>query len=189
MGAAWIQGIPAAIFGVWLALSVLAQFPRWKKRIRRLDPLALLPDWSFFAPTPAKGDFHVLYRDRLPRETLFTEWIELPDAGRRSLLNGVWNPDRRQRKALFDVCTELAKRIQDTEGLALQGTIPYLLLLNRVSAVEREVPVEATQFMVMMSHGVGSDKEPDILHLSALHGMDAAPERVPEPGEKEAAYA
>lgn len=138
--------------------------------------MALLPDWGFFAPTPAKGDFHLLYRDRAPGEVEFSEWIECTDAGTRTLLNAIWNPDRRTRKATFDVCTELAKKLQVDDGPEVQGTIPYLLILNRISSFPRPEPVEATQFMVMLSHGIHSLKEPSIMFLSTLHGLEAEPD-------------
>ena len=162
--------VAVAVFAVWMAISVTAQIPRYKAPIRRLDPLYLIPEYSFFAPTPATGDFSVLYRDR-DGDGEMGDWHELPLGGTRSILNALWNPDRRTRKATFDVCTDLAKYILADAPLEVQVSVPYLVLLNHVSTLPRLEQGDATQFLIMMSHGVEAEEEPEVMYLSAIHGL------------------
>jgi hypothetical protein len=163
--------LAVAFFGVWMAISIAAQLPNLKARIRQFDALYLVPEYSFFAPTPATGDFSLLYRDR-DLDGQMGGWRELPIAGRRSILNAFWNPGRRNRKAVFDLCTDLAKYLlADNTPLEVQVSVPYLVLLNHVSRLARVEQAQATQFLIMLSHGVEAKQEPRIMYLSALHGL------------------
>jgi hypothetical protein len=154
-----------------MALSIVAQIPKLKARLRNLDVLYLLPEYSFFAPTPAKGDFSLLYRDRKEGGQM-GPWHELPLAGRRSISNALWNPGRRNRKATFDICTDLAKHLLgENTPREVQVSVPYLVLLNHVSSVPRGQEAKATQFLIMMSHGAEQEREPSVMYLSAVHGL------------------
>jgi hypothetical protein len=47
-----------ALLGVWLLLSILAQFNTfsWIRWFRGRDYFVLIPDWSIFAPEPPAGE-------------------------------------------------------------------------------------------------------------------------------------
>src|SRR5438876_11504878 len=96
-----------AALAVWFLLTVVCQFSgSWTDWLRRFDVVGLIPSWRFFAPVPATGDFHLLYRDRLPDGSL-SQWKELYFSETYRWWHMVWNPNRRGKKALFDLTTEL----------------------------------------------------------------------------------
>ncbi|HWW62566.1 MAG TPA: hypothetical protein VN181_14430 [Thermoanaerobaculia bacterium] len=164
-----------AVLFAWLLLSALMQIrvdvlQRW----RRFDVLHLIPQYNFFAPVPGMNDFHVLYRDCLP-DGAATDWAEITAIAPRHWWNAVWHPHRRQRKAIFDVTTTFAKELQLYGAEKVPLSVPYLLLLNYVSAQDHRPAATSTQFLLMMSYG-GHEaaKEPDVMFLSTLHGLDTA---------------
>src|SRR6476661_7290843 len=110
-----------AAMALWLLCSVAAQIghilpqklgsgklPWW----RRWDFLGLLPRWTFFSMVP-DSDFCVFYRDRIATGSL-TAWRHVAPQP-RTVARVLWNPGRRQRKAVEDLCvgfmTQFARRL------------------------------------------------------------------------------
>jgi hypothetical protein len=160
-----------AALTVWLLFTLIGQFRIDKiQRMRRLDLLHLIPQYNFFAPTPGTKDFHLLYRDQLDNET-FTDWAEVVDIGPRRWWHAIWNPKRRIKKATFDLTTTLAKELQQYGPILVKISIPYLLTLSFVSQLSHYKSAIATQFLLMVSDGSVSLKEPVMLFLSDLHNL------------------
>lgn len=163
------QSLVIGLFGIWLLLSVLVYFPALRKVIRKLDWLALIPEWEFFAPIPGQQDYYVLYQDKYNDGTL-THWTEVKSAPQRGWWNMVWNPGRRGNKALFDLVHEFLKLVNSGDR-TLEFSIPYLSLLNYISSIPRSTSPKFTQFLLMYSHGNSAEEDPEVLYISRLHEL------------------
>ena len=162
----------AVIFGAWLAATVVNQFsPGWWARVKERDHFALVPKWTFFAPNPARTDFHLFYRDVLDGDAV-GEWCEIPFVPPRTpALRGVWHPAKRQKKVFIDAVraiVEFAGKI-DGEPYAVKVSIPYLILLNYVAALPRGPEVRGRQFMVSETYGWFAGREPRLVFRSDAH--------------------
>ncbi len=161
----------AALFGCWLLVSALAQVevvvPRLRT-IRRFDPFSVVPQYNFFAPVPGTKDFHLLVRSTTHNGE-FSRWLELTSVPRRRWWNCAWNPDRRERKALFDLATTLARESQACSLTALQVSIPYLVLLNHVTAAIAPTGADQVQFLIAVSAGTCSSEDARPMFLSQIH--------------------
>ncbi|ASU80657.1 hypothetical protein CDG81_22995 [Actinopolyspora erythraea] len=95
----------------WFLLTLLCQLPhRSLDRLRALDRAGVwLPDWRFFAPEPARHDFRLAYRV-VPPDGDASPWWSETGARRRVPAHLLWFPQRREDKALFDVCSELLEQ-------------------------------------------------------------------------------
>lgn len=163
----------AALFAVWLVLSLIAQLPgRPAAWIRTWDPFGVIPSWSFFAPNPARTDPHLLYRHSLANGAV-TGWTEA-FVWRPVWYRFLWNPDRRAEKAISDATSSLQRR---TKPLGVRLSVPYLLLLEHVSRLPSPREAVAVQFALMGSWGPGASQEPFVRFVSDTHPLDAAPPR------------
>jgi hypothetical protein len=166
-------------FTGWFGLSVLQQCDK-PELGRKVDPTSMaIPNWRFFAPTPARHDYNVLYRERLTDGTV-TSWREQEIALARNLRQIMWHPNRRLEKALFDVASELfrlSRDIKDTSRIKL--TVPYLSLLNYVShKVDHHEGAVEVQFLIANSCGHDETVEPRMLFLSEWHALTGRKELV-----------
>ncbi|MEE1938334.1 hypothetical protein V1L54_02720 [Streptomyces sp. TRM 70361] len=104
------RSVPAVLAG-WFVATVLSQYPdRSYDKLRNMDKTGagiLIPNWRFFAPTPATDDQHFLYRLASEDRTEHTEWREVYPVTPRRLVHAVWFPGRRIEKAIFDVASTL----------------------------------------------------------------------------------
>jgi hypothetical protein len=165
----------SAVLAAWLLLSVVAQvrsapFDSLASAVRRRDQFGLIPNWSFFAPTPAMTDLHLLYRDRNNHERIEL-WSEFLIADTPRLLQGLWNPQKRIEKAWIDVLLsllEVATRSPTAGEIVLSG--PYLFVLQRISSEPRFGAAKARQFAVIQT---GAHlMEPEILFVSNWHSLE-----------------
>jgi hypothetical protein len=132
--------VVAGLLGAWFLLELAVQFPFTRcKRLRFLDPTAhLLAAWNFFAPKPIMGDVELFYRhagrsseaDAAGGRLASAEWILVQPNGDRRLYHLLLNPQKRARKAMFRCCNYV---ITNRKNSNLCLTVPYLLLLDRVS--------------------------------------------------------
>jgi hypothetical protein len=165
----------ALLFAVWFLLTAVGQLGvPLARRIRSWDVCMLLPSFRFFAPTPSVHDLHLLYRDHLASGGV-TRWYEVPAARPPQWINPVWNPGRRQNKALFDTTQHLARQINENRASpkAIVVSIPYLALLNYVSALPRPHLVSSTQFLVMRTDRLKGG-EPLTFFVSSRHAIESA---------------
>lgn len=166
-----VDGLAMGAMGAWFGVSVLGQLPfAVTKRLRVRDIGGMIPFWSFFAPKPGTVDFHLLYRDQFP-DGAMTDWVEVPLCDSRRSLHVVWNPRKREKKALFDLTVALLKEAQTTDSNLIQLSVPYLVLVTFVSGLEHLPQAAFTQFLLMMSHGSLSDRDLDVLFTSAVHPL------------------
>jgi hypothetical protein len=168
--------IASVVATVWFGATAVAQFRSGVgRRIKAHDPFALVPMWTFFAPTPGTRDLRLLWRDRLVDGTL-APWHELlpPDTGLRRAL---WNPWKRQRKAVFDA-GQLASQIaaQGGDDPLVFVTFPFVMLLAAVSALPASPLSLARQFVIVGTTGTDDGpQEPQLILASRWHDL-VAPE-------------
>lgn len=159
------------IFVVWFAFSIVGQIDSkaltW---LKAHDHFSLIPRWTFFAPRPGTTDYHLVYQVYCEDETLPWREEELADA--RTLAGAVWNPLKRNKKALSDAVRALGRASTDLDSdrmWQVQYSVPYLAALTFLSG--RPHPTSAThiRFMILESDGFFTEREPRMLFLSAKH--------------------
>ena len=97
-------------FGLWLLLTLIRAAGHEtlaKLRIPRFM-WALLPNWNLFAPKPGVADYYVMYRDQRGQEPP-GPWQIAHGPEARKWSHGIWNPNKVQAKAVFDLVQQLAK--------------------------------------------------------------------------------
>lgn len=164
-----VDTLVTAVFGIWLVASVLVYVPGLKLHIRKWDVLALVPQWNFFAPRPAQHDYVLLYRDQLEDGSI-TDWTQVSVIAPRRIWSIIWNPRKRDNKALFDTVTDLAAHLRQSVA-ALEVSVPYLAILNYISEIPRFGPARFTQFLLMRSQVLPKTREHEVLFLSHLHSL------------------
>ena len=161
--------VAAGLILAWLLLSVIGQMPcELTQRLRALDMAGLIPNWSFFAPIPGTCDYFLLYRDELTDRSL-TDWREITLCDDRQPLHIVWNPRKREKKALFDLTTALVREARTDAIDAVQLSVPYLILITYISSLPRAYPTRSTQFLLMMTDELSVGLVPVPLFTSAFH--------------------
>ena len=165
--------IVASLLCLWTALTVGLQVPGLRNRIRRLDVFLLLPEYRFFAPNPIQYDYHLLYQDEFGDGSVsgWTEVCKLPD---RRVLDVVWNPRKRERKALLDA-VNLLSEISQVEGIYVPATTPYLLLLNKIDSMPRTYSAQRTRFRLMVSRESRGSYFCTDIFVSDVHRLTGAP--------------
>lgn len=178
--------VVTAAAGLLLA-TALSQHPnRSFDRLRRFDRLGLvIPNWRFFAPTPATEDFHVLHRT-LEAHEVETPWETTLEIAPRRPSQLVWFPTRRREKAIFDITTEILLAIPQGDDAVLT-TASYQTLVGYVRktiASRRSQPTapEGYQFMIARHRGFDESAPADFLLISPFIPWDGTPEHLSSPG-------
>jgi len=154
---------------VWLLLSAACQIPcRFTTRIRKFDLAGLIPNWPFFAPVPGTCDYYLLYRDELADCSL-TDWREVPLCDDRRFWHVIWNPRKREKKALFDLTAALMGEVSEDKPELIQLSVPYLAILTYISSIPRLYRARGTQFLLMMTDEMSIGTTPEPIFLSEIH--------------------
>src|SRR5262245_58261030 len=141
------------LFAVWLGATFVRQVRKKGVSVwSGMERFSLLPYWSFFAPNPARSDYRLMFRDRYVDGQLGL-YRTVTLGGRTSWLNAVWNPTKRSQKALNDCVRGLARSTVRMPESSLKTTLPYLAILNHVTALRRTAASEATQFVIVEPFG------------------------------------
>jgi hypothetical protein len=155
----------------WLVLSAVAQFDtKFVERLRAHDHFSLIPRWTFFAPRPGVTDYHLMYQLFHGDRGLGWREEELADA--RTLWGAVWNPQKRNKKALTDsvrAFTRMSSSLDRETLWRLQYTIPYIAVLSYLTDITRSTDHTHIRFMILESDGFYSERKPRLLFLSARH--------------------
>jgi hypothetical protein len=161
------------ILTAWLIISLLSQLQvKLVAPLKAHDVFSLIPNWSFFAPRPGTSDYHLVYRD-LGADGEWGKWREIPLAERRTLMGAIWNPQKRRTKTLSDVVRGLIRLAHDRVLNDFSLTLPYLSILNYISAFPRSSACLQTQFMILQSEGFLDERDPAFLFLSNAHNLYA----------------
>ena len=96
-----------------------------------MDPLFMLPSWSFFAPVPNTSDY--LFFIRYEALGVLTPWKQ-PQVFQKRRRNLFWEPDRRMRKVVIDISQSVAETMQKQgpEGACLSTA--YMLVIQFASS-------------------------------------------------------
>src|ERR1044072_6803482 len=162
--------IALLLFG-WFLLSILNQFGfSWLDKIRGHDHFSLLPLWTFFAPNPGQSDYHLVYRDKKADGSL-TDWREIEITEQSKPFCFIWNPEKRSKKVLSDVVSSIVSSIPSAKDSpdAIMLSIPYLILLNVVSHVDREDQTTHRQFVLVETFGFNPTSDPRVVLRSDFH--------------------
>jgi hypothetical protein len=163
----------ALLLSLWFAASIVYQIsPWWWQRVVGSDLFGLLPRWNFFAPTPAREDTHVIYREQCDGQ--WSAWRALTPATSRRHWRWLWNPQRFTRKAASDLANGLrrsAARFQETPRAILLSNA-YVALLHWVMAQPATADVTQRQFAVVTSNGFTSDHQLKVLFVSEPHRVE-----------------
>jgi hypothetical protein len=157
---------------LWLILTLIFNIPKLDILISRYLPTGrwtiLIPSWSFFAPNPAKSDHALLYRDLYDSGEI-SPWREVISSQLRHLRTSVWNPDGRPKKALSDATSSLMRLARRHNGAdtSMVLSVPYLLLLNRISCIPSGPGVTNRQFLIVR-YSV-KQPQPEVVLLSNMH--------------------
>jgi hypothetical protein len=181
MRMAIVSGTLMVFFTVWYLLSVLQQFlllmpsdktanvrSRVFASLRRWDGLRVLPYWTLFS-TVYDHDLRLLYRDRLYDGQL-TPWKAL-DGECHQVLKCIWNPDRRRKKAIIDICAHVVNLLQRETTIPINSLVrsgSYLSLAGYVSGVPHWPLSESTQFIIARTFSHDEPKPPEILFVSPV---------------------
>jgi hypothetical protein len=160
------------ILACWILLTVANQFKRGSliRPIKRRDPFALIPIWTFFAPRPGVTDHTLLYRDRRPAN-LVSGWRELSPQ-ETSLVRLAWSPRKRARKAISDLSQSLVRLSTHRLGSRICLDYSYLTLLTVViHAPGYELAIQR-QFIIVRSYGYTPVRPTQILFSSEFHSLD-----------------
>ncbi|MFE0928931.1 hypothetical protein ACFW4O_33275 [Streptomyces mutabilis] len=157
------------VLSSWLVMTLLSQHPnRVFDRLRSFDIVGItLPNWRFFAPFPARHDYHVLYRT-LSISGEQSKWEQASSITPRTHSHAAWFPKRREEKGIFDLCVAMdaAGNLQDpTQSPA------YCLLRDFVARRIREKdPVgqhlSGFQFLLVQYSGYETSEQPEYIFAS-----------------------
>ena len=159
------------LFVVWGLATPLALIPGLTKFFRTLDFAGLIPDWRFFAPRPGRSDIFLLYRG-ITSNSEVTPWREITASFDRRCYNAIWNPGRRERKALIDIVSELGVQCRQQSDSSIQASVPYIALLRLVSSEATLIAdCVKTQFLILSRDGLVGESEMQPAVLSAVHDL------------------
>lgn len=162
--------VVAVLAGLLIATVLYETGPRCRA-VRVLFRLGLVPQWSFFAPTPGTQNLYLLYRDLYANGDV-TAWRAIHGMDKdRGLFTFAWNPRRRLRKALLDLILALELGRQEIQPELFKLSTPYLLILNHLSGVPRVPGAVATEFLVMASN---PNEPPHVAFQSDRHRLSGA---------------
>jgi hypothetical protein len=149
----WIaSGAALCVLVAWFLAIVVGSLPLGQRSRLLNHPVIMrfVPRWTFFAPIPGVNDFHLAWREATDHGV--GPWLEVSDmVPDRSLVNAIWNPDKRSRKAMIDLSIQLLleAELHRTTSAGLTLSLPYLLLAARAGQDASRFPlVDSFQFAI-----------------------------------------
>lgn len=163
----------------WFLLSAMNQTHWFSDKFGYLDWFALLPKWTFFAPSPGIHDNHIVYRKLVHSDTeanstsqsQCSDWQTLGYLD-RSYIPLLWNPERRTSKTVSDIISNfltISNREKDSQKY-IPLTIEYLTLTNLVQS--RLEPGGHLQWAIVRSHGYTGARGLALIYLSHIHKIE-----------------
>jgi hypothetical protein len=157
-------------FGLILLLTFLREFKVGDDFLSRFPTLRhFVPAWSFFAPTPGMHDYTIMYR-RSNYNDEVEDWItEFTPSEKRSRGCFLWNPEKRFAKALLDIIQDLMNISNTTKNeKQILLSVPYLQILNYISAQAKSESAKKIQFMILTSSRISDYK---VIFTSEFHPL------------------
>lgn len=168
------------LLAAWFLITVPHQLTNeYGKRVKRINMFALIPGWTFFAPTPGMTDYRILFRDRIGEE--YTEWREIEWCRPRRLRDAIWHPARHRTKLIVDCVNAFSTTLQEMQKLGLDVerepqswmiSVPYLALLNIAVSMPKLAPAAtARQFAVIEQKPNAPTERPRLIVCSSAHDL------------------
>jgi hypothetical protein len=159
------------LFVAWALVSIVGQHrSRFSIWLRSWDLFGLVPTWTFFAPNPVSHDHYLYYRDYSFASV--GPWHRAFDADVRTWWDPLWNPLRREEKAISDAMFHLLDQAREVDATRIQFSISYLTILSFVSSLPRENDVIARQFLFAVRR---ANDVPRPVFLSNIHVLEDNP--------------
>jgi hypothetical protein len=162
--------------GLLLCATALTQFRSKSPFISRMkshDIFALIPIWTFFAPNPGTYDQRIMWRDILVDGT-YGPWREI-NPPQWNLRRAIWNPKKRQRKAIGDAANILIRKLRKKPNRRLLPvSIPYIMIMHQVAGYPRSPFAAGRQFLIARTTGedpAGRTSKPLVIFTSSRHGL------------------
>ncbi|MYV90616.1 hypothetical protein [Streptomyces sp. SID1034] len=176
------EGARWRIVGAAMLVSTLAvQHPNPTfNRMQLKDTFSLLPNWRFFAPTPAAHDYHFVYRT-LRADGSTEPWRGVDVIEGRKPWQIAWFPTRRPEKAVFDICSEILHVIDKGFPVVVR-TAGYRTLTEYLRTLildgdEQAGDVQGFQFALARATGYDTTQSPEMIFVSPytpLHARHSA---------------
>lgn len=141
------------VLGSYLLITIAYHFDQKKWISSHLDYFGFIPKWNFFAPNPGVHNLYLLFRLQYNDGTI-SSWKSILDMDQyRDPWTFIWNPNKRVKKALFDLLVTLTSEDISTEEnrAKVKMSIPYLLFLNHLNCYKEDIAV-SVQFTVMENY-------------------------------------
>ncbi|MEV5883667.1 hypothetical protein AB0L74_13265 [Streptomyces sp. NPDC052020] len=182
-GAAWRLAGAAMLLGT---LATQHPHPMFN-RLQLKDTFSVLPNWRFFAPTPAMHDYHFVYRT-LGADGTTSPWQGVDVIEGRKPWQIVWFPTRRPEKAVFDICSEILHVI-DKGFAVVTRTSAYRTLTEHLrvtinSRGDAARTVKGFQFALVRATGYDKGPDPEMVFVSPYTPLDPHAPAVPAAGAK-----
>jgi hypothetical protein len=154
-------------------LIICNQIPYFSRNLDKYT-FGLVPKWNFFAPKPGVFDFRIYYRMQ-ETNTSISDWIEwdykLFD---RKWYNFILNPYKRKRKAVFDLCQEIANIIDYNntnvnDAINIEYSIAYIAFLKNIEQSISNENIEAIQYGILTSDMLGKGESFSLMLISKWH--------------------
>jgi hypothetical protein len=159
------------VLGGWLVVSFISQFKcDWISRCRCRDVFHVLPNWRFFAPVPARRDYHLEYRTRSSGGVI-SRYQRVYLLRERNWLTTFWHPRKRLRKSFNTSIRRILRcKARFGESASLR-CVAYLHLLNYLENSIAERTESAFQFRIITSADYAEDPKIRLALLSDWHAF------------------
>ncbi len=139
-------------------LSILKQFPRFQPFLNRLDPVGILPLWSFFAPRPGISDHRLLVRKK-DADGNVSSWSEICIHEPRLVSHLFWNPGKLRQKCVSDCVRVLLRQLstskdKESDSDFVQVSWSYIKLAQLAFSGHSLEKDELLQFSIVDSKGL-----------------------------------
>ncbi|GAA2173933.1 hypothetical protein GCM10009784_10200 [Arthrobacter parietis] len=164
-----VRHVLAAALGGHIVTTLLAQFPNDAfSRMKSHDFFSLVPSWRFFAPTPARSDYHLFCRGVNDEE--LSGWVDVHQVGQRRPLQLIWHPEHRTEKGMFDVMADLLRAFPYVDGESIHKLSAYRVLedyvLSKAESASEIERFDRYQFCIVGSGGYDETIRPSVLFVS-----------------------
>jgi len=161
------SNIVVIFFIGWAFISIVCQFKKEKFDVlRAYDFCGLIPTWTFFAPNPVSSDRFLYYRDYVSDKS--TEWKKANKEESFACIDLLWNPSRREEKAITDAMFQLLRMSDSFDKDRLHLTTSYLTILNFITTRTHEPNTVAIQFLFATKR---FDEFTKPLFVSSIHAI------------------
>ena len=158
-----------AVLSVWWLISLISNWKYEKmKKFRSKDIFHLIPNYRFFAPVPAKKDYHLEYRIQT-KASEYSKWKRIEFLSSRNFLSTFWYPDKRLRKSFNTSVRRITKMLSEYDYETTARSNSYLHLLNYLQNRNTAKNSKALQFRIVSQQDFAYNSKPKLVFTSDWH--------------------